>query len=177
LLEEVPKGEKNEVLDILRRQLQTEGELVGLYEGHERETENLAMKRLMQMYRLDSQRHINILQAAIEIIEGEEVYIENKKTLARTLKKHLELEEEALKTANKILNKVWIDENKGLKGLLQFWRDDEKRHHAGLKKLTSKIYFRIDSRDMVVLFRDEDFLEERYRRSKAFREKDKRARQ
>jgi hypothetical protein len=121
------------------------------------------------MYRLDSQRHINILQAAIEVIEGENVFIEDRKPLAETLGKHLELEKEALDNANKILGKSWVDENKGLKGLLQMWRDDEKRHHAALKELTSKPYFRLGSNDMVALFRGEEFLEERHRRAEDFK--------
>ncbi len=165
--------EKEEVVEALKKQLKIEGELVGLYEKHERETENKAMKRLMQMYRLDSQRHINILQAAIEVIQGEEVYIEDRAPLAETLKQHLELEKEALDNANKILNRTWVNENKGLKGLLELWRNDERRHHKGLKTLTDKPYFQIGSNDMVALFRGEDFLEERYRRSKEFKAKQK----
>ena len=163
--------EKEEVVEMLEKQLQIEGKLVGLYEKHERETENKAMKRLMKMYRLDSQRHINILQAAIEIIQGEELFIEDKAPLAETLKEHLELEKEALDNANKILNKVWVAENKGLKGLIELWRDDERRHHKGLKDLTEKIYIRLGSNDMVALFRGEEFLEERYRRAQEFKAK------
>jgi len=158
---------------MLKQQLKTEGELIGLYEQHERESDNKAMKRLMQMYRLDSQRHINIIQAAIEIIQGEEVFIEDRAPLAETLKQHLELEKLALDNANKILNKMWVEENKGLKGLLELWRDDERRHHKALKDLTSKPYFRLGNNDMVALFRGEEFLEERYRKAKEFKAKQK----
>ena len=123
------------------------------------------------MYRFDSQRHINILQAAIEVIQGEEIFIEDKKPLSETLRKHLELEKEALDNANRLMGKTWVEENKGLKGLLQIWRDDEKRHHSVLKELTSKPYFQLGTNDMVALFREEKFLEERYRKSKAFKAK------
>ena len=68
--------EKREVVESLREQLIIEGELVGLYEEYERGTENKAMGRVMQMFRLDSQRHINIIQAAIELLEGEDVFTE-----------------------------------------------------------------------------------------------------
>lgn len=165
------KESKQEAVDILKAQLKVEGQLIGLYEEHERDTENKAMKRVMQMFRLDSQRHINILQAAIEIIQGEEVFIENKKPLAETLEKHLALEKEALDNANKLLNKAWVDENKGLRGILQLWRDDEKRHHKAIKDLSSNTYLRLGSNDMVALFRGEEFLEERYRKAKEFKEK------
>ena len=119
MLNDRDETRKNETVEELRKQIQIEGQLVGLYEEQERSSDNKAMKRVMQMFRLDSQRHINILQAAIEIIKGEEVYIEDRKPLAETLGKHLELEAEALKKANKILSQVWVDENKGLKNLLE----------------------------------------------------------
>ena len=90
---------KAEVVRTLIEQLAIEGQFVGLYEENERASENKAMKRVMQMFRLDSQRHINILQAAIEIIQGEEVFIEDRGPLKETFNKHLELEAEALKKA------------------------------------------------------------------------------
>jgi hypothetical protein len=162
---------KSEAVETLKEQLVIEGQLVGLYDEYERESENKAMKRVLQMFRLDSQRHINIIQAAIEVIQGEEVFIEDRAPLKETFKKHLELEAEALKKANSVLKNQWVDETQGLKYLLQIWRDDEKRHHAALKNITSKSYIRMTSNDFVAMFRDEVFLEERYRKSKAFKEK------
>ena len=167
------KESKKEAVEMLRGQLKVEGELVGLYEKQERDSDNKAMKRVMQMFRLDSQRHINILEAAIEIIEGEEVFIEDKKPLAQTLEKHLALEKQALDNANKLLVKAWVDENKGLKVLLSLWREDEKRHHRAIKDLSSKTYLRLASNDMVALFRGEEFLEGRYKKAKEFRERQK----
>jgi len=169
--EEWELQQKREVVESLREQLTVEGKLVGLYEEYERGTENKAMGRIMQMFRLDSQRHINIIQAAIELLEGEDVLIEDKEPLKESLARHLELEAEALRRANGILGKAWVEETKGLKELLQIWRDDERRHHAAIKDLASRTYFRLTSNDMVALFRDEAFLEERYRRSREFREK------
>ena len=64
-----------------------------------------------------------------------------------------------------------ISENQALKALIERLRDDEKRHHNALKKLSKKPFFRIDQRDFTVIFQGEDFAEERYRRSKEFREK------
>ena len=162
---------KSEAVETLKEQLVIEGQLVGLYDEYERKSENKAMKRVMQMFRLDSQRHINIIQAAIEIIEGEEVFIEDRAQLKETFKKHLKLEAEALNKANSLLRNLWVEENQGLKNLIQMWRDDEKRHHAVLKTITSKPYIRMTSNDFVSMFRDEEFLEDRYRRSKEFKEK------
>lgn len=81
--------QKQEVIQSLREQLEIEGQLVGLYEKYERDNENKAIKRVMQMFSLDSQRHINIIQAAIELLEGEDVYLEDKEPLKESLTKHL----------------------------------------------------------------------------------------
>ncbi len=171
LYEKWNEEDRKEIVDSLSEQLEIEGQLVGLYEDYERGTENKALRRVMQMFRLDSQRHINILQAVIEIIEGEDMLIEDKEELHESLKKHLELEAEALKKANEMLGKRMINENQGLKMLLEIWRDDEKRHHKALQELTKKTYFQISATDMVTIFKGEEFLEERYLRSKQFREK------
>lgn len=171
LYEKWNEEERKEIVESLSEQLEIEGQLVGLYDEYERGTENKALRRVMQMFRLDSQRHINILQAVVEVIEGEDVLIEDKKELHESLKKHLELEAEALKKANNVLGKRMINENQGLKMLLEIWRDDEKRHHKALQELTKKTYFQISATDMVTIFKGEEFLEERYLRSKRFKEK------
>jgi hypothetical protein len=162
---------KNKIVEELRKQIQVENQLVKLYEEQEKITDIQTMKRLMRMYSLDSLRHINILEAAIEIIEGEEILLEDRGVLAATLSKHLELEAEALKNVNNILREPWVDENWGLNGLLRLWRDDERRHHSALKKITERPYFRLYSWDLLSLFRGVDWLEERYRRRKRLKEK------
>ena len=164
-----------EVIESLQKQIQIEGQLVVLYDQYERSTENKALKRLMQMFRLDSQRHINILQTVAEVVQGEEIFMEDKEELTESLKKHLELEAEAIKMANNLLGKSIIAENQGLNLLLEGWRYDERRHHKTLQNLTNKLYFRIGSTDFVSMFRDEDFIEERYRRHKEWEEKAEKA--
>ena len=171
MFEKWEEEDRKEIVETLTEQLEIEGQLVGLYEEYEHGTENKALKRVMRMFRLDSQRHINILQAVIEIIEGEDMLIEDKKDLKESLVKHLELEAEAIKKANKVLGKQVINETQGLKILLEIWRDDEKRHHKALKELSTKTFYQLGVNDMVALFRDEEFLEERYLRAKQFKEK------
>ena len=106
-----------------------------------------------------------------EVIEGVDVFIEDRKPLKETFKKHLELESESLNRANSVLRRQWVDETPGLKNLIQMWRDDEKRHHEGLKKIISKPFIRMASNDMITIFRGEEFLEERYRKSKEYWDK------
>lgn len=162
---------RKEVLEELEEQIKIEAQLVDLYRDFEEKTENKALKRMMQVYKLDSQRHINLIQSTIEIINGEDVFIEDKDFLKDSLAEHIELEAEAIKRANSVLRKGFIAENKGLKELIEIWRDDEKRHHRALKELANKTYFRLGSNDMVALFRDDKFLEGRYKSAKKFKEK------
>jgi hypothetical protein len=171
MFEKWEEEDREEIVETLTEQLEIEGQLVGLYEEYEHGTENKALKRVMQMFRLDSQRHINILEAVVEVIEEEDVLIEDKKDLKESLVKHLELEAEAIKMANKVLGKQIINETLGLKMLLEIWRDDEKRHHKALKELSTKTFYQLGFTDMVALFRDEEFLEERYLKARQFKEK------
>ena len=55
------KEQSQEVILSLREQLRVEGQLIALYEEYERQTENKATKRIMQVFKLDSQRHIHII--------------------------------------------------------------------------------------------------------------------
>jgi hypothetical protein len=171
MFEKWEEEDREEIVETLTEQLEIEGQLVGLYEEYEHGTENKALKRVMQMFRLDSQRHINILEAVVEVIEEEDVLIEDKKDLKESLVKHLELEAEAIKMANKVLGKQIINETLGLKMLLEIWRDDEKRHHKALKELSTKTFYQLGFTDMAALFRDEEFLEKRYLKARQFKEK------
>lgn len=153
----------------LKDQIKTETTLIELISKYEQEIQNKVMKHLIKIYRLDSRRHISILQAAIEIMQGEDLFIEDRAPLASILNKHLKLEKKGLNNLRSILNKLWVEENKGLKGLLHLWRDDEHRHHKEINELITKPYFRLANNDMVAIFRGEKFLEERYRKAKAFK--------
>jgi hypothetical protein len=165
--------EKREVIEYLQDQIKIEGELIVLYEDYVRETENKPIKRIMHTIGLDCHKHIDLLQACIEIIKGEDVLLEDKKDIKENLSKHIKIEEDSIKKADKILRKTIIQDNKGLTELIKIWRDDEKRHTEALKKLADQTYFRLSTNDWVGLFRDEMFLEERYVRSKKFQNQTK----
>lgn len=129
---------KGELLNILSEQIKTEGQLVGLYEDYVHKTENKAVKKMMHMISLDCRKHIDLIQACIEIIEGEDVFIEDKWNIKDSLKKHLELEAESIKVARKAVDHLFIRENKGLNDLLNIWLDDERKHHKILKNCQRK---------------------------------------
>lgn len=62
-------------------------------------------------------------------------------------------------------------ETEGLKALIEILRNDERKHHKALQDMAKKRYFKVGRYNMDVVFQDTEWLEERYRRLKRFREK------
>jgi rubrerythrin len=170
-ISEREKKQREETVELLQKQIKTEGQLISLYEEYLQTLDNKAVQRILHMIKLDSQKHIDILQTSIDIIQGTDVLIKDRKDIRESLIRHLEIEKESLDIANKILKNTWVNDNKGLKELITGWRDDERRHHRALKTLSEKTFIEIDSNDMVYIFRGEEWMEERYLRSKQFHEK------
>jgi rubrerythrin len=166
--EGVDVEEKEEAIELLRDQMRVEGKLIALYEKSHKEIENLPVRHLLHTIQLDSMKHIDICNIAIEILRGEDVLAEEKVDLIRGLEEHVELEEGSIQRAEQILDNVWIQENKAVGELIKKLRDDEKRHHETLKRLSKKTFFRLDPRDFGVIMRGTEFAEERYRRSKEY---------
>ena len=172
--------EIGEVIDLIGTQMRVEGELVGLYEKSRGEIKSKPVLHLLNTIQLDSRKHINLCQTAIEVLKGEDVLQEEKAELIEGLRKHIELEEGSIERANKILKSRWIKANKGLTELFKKLRDDEKIHHNILKKLTGKTFFRVELNDVVLLFRHAradqtktEFEDERYKESRDYWRKQK----
>jgi rubrerythrin len=165
---DVQEKEKAEAIRLLREQIQVEGRLVGLYEKSHKEIESRPVRHILHMIQLDSRKHIDICQTAIEILEGEDVLRDERRELLTGVKEHVVLEEGSIERADEILNNVWIRENKAIQELIKKLRDDEKRHHDTLRKLSEKTFFRLDPNDFTVIMRGPEFAEERYVRSKEF---------
>jgi rubrerythrin len=161
---------RDNAVELLRKQIETEGKLIADYKDYGEKIVNVPVRRMLRMIMFDSQKHIEVLQAVIDIIQGKDVLREDRKDLKEGLKRHLSLEIESIKPSEKILNYRWLVNTPGLKELLEGWRDDEKRHHQALKKLSNKLYIRANPNDFSTLFRGDDFLEERYLRSKKMQE-------
>ena len=90
-----------------------------LYEESVRSIKSSPVMHLLHTMRLDSRKHIEICQAAIEVLEGQQFIAPEKKELVEGLKRHVELEKEAIARANKILENPWIQESPGLRELVQ----------------------------------------------------------
>ena len=152
------KEERRQVVETLKKQIKIEGELVAQYKNFGERLENIPVRRMLHMIMFDSQKHIESLQATIDIIEGRDVLKEDRKGLKEGLKRHIELEMESINNAEKALKYSWVQSTRGLKELLEVWRDEERRHHKILKQLSEKSY--IISRETFSLFKDEEFFED-----------------
>lgn len=170
-IKEREEKERGEAIDLLREQMRVEGELVGLYEKTAPGIESKPVRHLLHMIQLDSRKHIDICQTAIEILEGGEIFSEDKPELIEGLREHMELESGSIDRVNTILKNVWIAENRALNEMMKKMRDDERRHHETLKKLAEKPFFRFDPRDFTVIMRGIEFAEERYKSSKEYSER------
>jgi rubrerythrin len=164
-IKEREEKEKEEVIELLRKQVDVERNLVTLYKETVKDIQSSAVKHLLHMISLDSRKHIDICQLVIEVLQGEDVLKEEKGELVTGLQRHLKLENDAIESANKILRNVWIRETKALNDLIKTWRNDEKEHIKTLKKLSGKTFFRIGGHDLAAL-RSTEELEERYRKQK-----------
>ena len=158
--------EKEEVIELLRQQLKVEGELIGLYEKTGGEIMSIPVRHLLHSIQLDSRKHIDICQTAIEVLQGEDIVKAEKKELIEGLRRHIELEKDSIERDNKILDNVWIRENKGLRALINKMRDDEKEHHKVLVKLTDKEFFRVSPTEWIGIFQDLEARYEKYERKK-----------
>ena len=170
---EAEREERIKAVNVLKEQIKIEGELINQYKDFGEKIENIPVRRMLHMIMYDSQKHIESLQTAIDIIEERDVLKDDRIALKEGLKRHIELEKESIKAAEKILKYSWVQNRGGLKILLEAWMDDEKRHHKTLLRLSEKPFIKIDLNDLVTVFKGEEFLEERYLRSKHFQEKDK----
>ncbi|MBD3205998.1 hypothetical protein GF319_06605 [Candidatus Bathyarchaeota archaeon] len=165
------KKEREEAVSILKNQIETEGQLVSQYQDYGAKVDNPGVRRMLHLIMFDSQKHIEALQTVIDNLEGKEILKDDRMDLREGLRRHIELEQESIKAAEKVLEYTWLKKTPGLKEIVEAWRDDEKRHHRMLKKLSEKPFIKVDPNDFSTMFRSDEQLEERYLRSKRMQEK------
>jgi bacterioferritin (cytochrome b1) len=171
VISEREKEDRREAVKLLKKQIETERLLVAQYQEYGAKVANLGVQRMLHMIMFDSQKHIEALQAAIDNIEGHDILKEDRRDLREGLQRHIELEMESIKAAEEVLKYSWLKNTKGLKELIEGWRDDEKRHHQTLKKLSEKPFIHADPNDFSTLFKSDEEIEERYLRSKRLQKK------
>ena len=110
--------EKDQVVTLLTTQIEVEQKLVSLYEETCDEMQSTAVQRLLSAMYYDSQKHIEICQLVIEVLQGTDILRAERQELLTGLKRHITLEKEAINTANQVLKNEWMRETKGLKELI-----------------------------------------------------------
>jgi len=153
--------EKEEVIKLLNNQLEVEKELKKFYEEAEGEAKSTPIKHILHMHQLDSMNHIDICLTVIEVLLGEDILTPEKKELYEILRNHIDLEKDSLKRIEKIMSNEWINKNQGLNELMKMLREDDKRHHQALIKLSDENFFAVFD-NISTIFKSPEELEERY---------------
>lgn len=98
--------EKEKAIELLQKQKQVEGRLIGLYKNTASQSPNKPVLHLLHMIKLNSRKNIEFCQTAIEILHGEDVLKEEKSELLEGLREHMKLEQDSIDRANKILRNM-----------------------------------------------------------------------
>ncbi|MBD3206200.1 hypothetical protein GF319_07630, partial [Candidatus Bathyarchaeota archaeon] len=126
------REQREEAVRLLKEQIETEGLLVAEYKEFGEKVSNLGVRRMLHAIMFDSQKHIEVLQAAIDNIMGQDILRGDREELREGLRRHIELEQASIEKAEKVLEYPWLSNTKGLRELIEVWRDDERRHHRSL---------------------------------------------
>lgn len=90
---------------------------------------------LLHTLRLDSRKHIEMCQAVIEVLEGQDWLPPERRELVEHLQRQVNADKDAIDKANRILENVWIQKTSVLKELIEALRNDEIGHYNILKDL------------------------------------------
>jgi len=160
-IDELDEKMRLEAVDLLKKQIEVERMLVSLYSKTVETLQSPAVKNLLHSIQLDSVKHIDICQTAIDILSGEELARDEKMQLRDELKRHIELEKESIDRTRQIMRIQLVSENKGVERLMKNLSDDEKRHHKMLMKLISKPFYRVDPNDFGFIMLGEELIRRR----------------
>ena len=136
-----------ELISMLREQQKLEQKTIDSLNPMVSETKNSVIRLFLNRLVLDSMKHVDILQAAIDLNMGAVVSEIDKRRMRKGLIEHIENEKFMLKSIENLAAKV---EEEKTKFLLQQIADDEKRHHQILKHLLSIV-------EEIENIRDEDW--------------------
>jgi len=127
-------SENEELFNFFKKQIELENKIVEMAKKTVQDIQNVLVKELILGIALDSEKHANLLEGAIELLKHTRPFIgpEERRKLAEDIKTHIKLEEEAIKTYQELVTKVEHDK---LKLILNYLIEDEKRHHRLLTRI------------------------------------------
>ena len=125
---------KDELVDFLRKQVNVENRIVNCVSRALGEIGNPAVKGVLKGISLDSMKHAEMYDAAINLLTSvlPALTQENLDKQRELVKKHIRTEAELIKKISETMPSV---ENKKVKLLLNAILLDEKRHHELLKNV------------------------------------------
>lgn len=145
----------DELLDLLKRQQALERETVGSLTPLVQSTKNSVIRLFLNQLVLDSMKHVDVLQAIMDLDAGAVVSDIDKHRMNRGLNKHIKGEEAMLRNLESIMGKV---EDEKMKFMLKGMASDERRHHKILEHLMKVI-------ETIENIRDEDWWDLYYDRA------------
>ncbi len=83
-------------------------------------------------------KHANILQALIVLVSGAKPFLteDERNRIGDQIKRHIELEEKAIKTYSSLLKEL---EDERMRLLVSYVLEDEKRHHELLLRINKMV--------------------------------------
>lgn len=130
--------------DLIKEQIKLEKETAEKFSILEQRVDSVAARLLIREIYLDTKKHAEILEAALEVIGGPKsfwdytIHIDaDKRAVKKELEEHIKAEEKMMRQIESEAKKT---DDEALKLLLQHFAEDEKKHHRILGTIINKAY-------------------------------------
>ncbi|NHK30610.1 MAG: ferritin-like domain-containing protein [Asgard group archaeon] len=129
----------NELIAFLKEQISLEEEIVKKSNESVENIKNILVRELIRGIAMDSKKHALLLTALHGMLIGPTPLIEeeNFDAIKKTIERHIELEEKAIKTYHELLERYEKDDR--VRTIISEIHKDEVRHHSFLKRLLKAI--------------------------------------
>ena len=129
---------EEELKKFLLKQAELEQKIVDVVEENTKQLPNILIRELLKGIAYDSLKHKNMLQSLHALLESKTPMIDEQLSnkLINGIKEHIRMEEEAIKTYGDLLEKT---EDENVKTIIGYILEDERRHHALLKKIEKTV--------------------------------------
>jgi len=130
--------------NLIEEQIKLEKEIANKFRILEGRVDSIAAGLLIREMQLDTQKHAEILEAALKVIGGPKSFWEftidveaDKRTVKRELEEHVKAEGTMMRQIDEEMKKT---KDEALKLLLNHFLEDEKKHHKSLEIIINKAY-------------------------------------
>jgi rubrerythrin len=132
-----------EVIDILRRQIALEEQVINRLDDLTDAATNSAIRHVLHALKDDSHKHRDLCQAAVDVISGNIIREPEKASIKHALQEHMALVRECLTNIKRAIDRV---DDPQVAALLQLIATEEDRHQRSLEIITDR-----DTYDLVSL--------------------------